>query len=147
MKVKDLILASPLLKKAKLTKMDDADKFIVIKAVRAIQKVINEYEELADAAQEKFKGENHEEMVKKAIDWNERHPKGEDIPADERAEFTKLNGYFANLNRLMNKFRSEEAEKDVTCDYPNLKEEAFANLISSNDFTVEEIIALQNVLM
>ena len=147
MKVKDLIFASPVLSKAKLTRMDDLDKFNVIKAVRAIRIVTNEYDELVKDAQEKFKGENHDEMVLKAEVWNMKHSSGAPIPSEERADFAELNGYFSEYNRLMNKFRSDEAEKEVSCDYPRLTEEAFGSLVSSNDFTVEEILAIQTVLM
>lgn len=147
MKVKDLIFASPVLSKAKLTRMDDSDKFSVIKAVRAIRVLTNEYDELVKDAQEKFKGENHDEMVLKAELWNGKHSSGAPIPPEERADFVELNGYFSEYNRLMNKFRSDEAEKEVSCNYPRLTEEAFGSLVSSNDFTVEEILAIQTVLM
>lgn len=147
MKVKDLIFASPVLSKAKLTRMDDLDKFNVIKAVRAIRIVTHEYDELVKDAQEKFKGENHDEMVLKAEVWNVKHSSGAPIPPEERADFDELNGYFSEYNRLMNKFRSDEAEKEVSCDYPRLTEDAFGSLVSSNDFTVEEILSIQTVLM
>ena len=55
MKVSDCVKALPILKEAKLTKMEDKEKLTVIKAVRALDKVAKEYEALVKEVKEKLK--------------------------------------------------------------------------------------------
>ena len=79
MQTKQVIEAYALINKSKLTKMEDADKFTVIKAIRALKPIYTAYEEYIKDAQEKLKGENHDEMVKKGEEFNRNNKNVADL--------------------------------------------------------------------
>ena len=58
------------LNEAKLTKMDDADKFKVIKVLRVIKPVAKGYEDFVEDVKNKLKGDDHDKMTEKAQAWN-----------------------------------------------------------------------------
>lgn len=147
MKTRDIIEAMPLLQKAKLTKMKDSDKFLVIKAMREIKKVNAEYDEFSKDVLDKCKGDNHDEMVEQAKKWNDEHQSNTTaISEEERKLLAKLNGYFAEYTASVDALKQKELDKEIVISYAKLNEESFGELIASNDFTVEEIMKLEEVL-
>lgn len=147
MKVRDITEAMPLMQKAKLTKMKDSDKFLVIKAMREIKKINTEYDEFSKDVLEKCKGDNHDEMVEQAKKWNEEHQSNTTAISDEEHKLlAKLNGYFAGYTSSVDALKQKELDKDVYPSYKKLSEDAFGCLISSNDFTVADIILLDSIL-
>ena len=132
-----------LLNDSKLTKMEDKDKFIVIKAVRKLKPIAADFEDFKKDVQEKLKGENFEEMQKKALQWNEEGDKTT-LTEDERKE---VNMFFYEFNKNMKECLKEETEKKHELEYEKLSEDAFGKFISSNDFKVDDIIKIQEVMV
>lgn len=132
-----------LLNDSKLTKMEDKDKFIVIKAVRKFKPIAADFEDLKKDVQEKLKGENFEEMQKKALQWNEEGDKTT-LTEDERKE---VNMFFYEFNKNVEECLKEETEKKHELEYEKLSEDAFGKFISSNDFKVDDIIKIQEVMV
>lgn len=132
-----------LLNDSKLTKMEDKDKFIVIKAVRKFKPIAADFEDLKKDVQEKLKGENFEEMQKKALQWNEEGGKTT-LTEDERKE---VNMFFYEFNKNVKECLKEETERKHELEYEKLSEDAFGKFISSNDFKVDDIIKIQEVMV
>ena len=132
-----------LLNDSKLTKMEDKDKFIVIKAVRKFKPIAADFEDLKKDVQEKLKGENFEEMQKKALQWNEEGGKTT-LTEDERKE---VNMFFYEFNKNVEECLKEERERKHELEYEKLSEDAFGKFISSNDFKVDDIITIQEVMV
>lgn len=132
-----------LLNDSKLTKMEDKDKFIVIKAVRKFKPIAADFEDLKKDVQEKLKGENFEEMHKKALQWNEEGGKTT-LTEDERKE---VNMFFYEFNKNVEECLKEERERKHELEYEKLSEDAFGKFISSNDFKVDDIITIQEVMV
>lgn len=132
-----------LLNDSKLTKMEDKDKFIVIKAVRKFKPIAADFEDFKKDVQEKLKGENFEEMQKKALQWNEEGDKTT-LTEDERKE---VNMFFYEFNKNMEECLKEETERKHELEYEKLSEDAFGKFISSNDFKVDDIIKIQEVMV
>lgn len=126
----------------KLTKMEDKDKFIVIKAMRQMKPVATGYDDFVKDAQEKLKGDGFNEMMEKAKKWQEEGDKTT-LTIEERVS---LNAYFNAYNKRVEDCLKEEAEKDVELTYERLQEDAFGKLVSSNDFDVKTIMELNDVL-
>ena len=79
---------------SKLTKMEDADKFKVIKALRAIKPISEGYEDLSKLTHEKLKDDKMEEMQKKAQHWREmQSQRGRKLNTPLRGA-KELNEYF-----------------------------------------------------
>ncbi len=143
MKTKQVVEVYNTLSSAKLSKMEDKDKFLVIKAMRQLKPISTAYEEFVKDAQEKLKGDDFEDIQKKAQKWQEE---GENtsLSLEERREInTYLNGY----NNKVVECLKEEVEKDNELNYEKISEDAFGKLVSSNDFDVKTIMNLQDALM
>lgn len=147
MKTSDCIQAATLLRTAKLTKMEDKEKLTVIKAVRALDKVAKEYEALVKEVKEKLKDERFKEMSRRGEDFNSSHSEGQTLTTKEQQEVKELNAYFADYNRRLDEVLKADYEREVTVEYERLKEDAFWRLVASNDFTVQEIINIEAVLV
>lgn len=148
MKTKKLVAAYNILNDARLSKMEDEDKFKVIKNLRKMKKTATEYHSFVEDAQKKLQPEDFEEMNKKAQEWNGKHAgaKSSDLSDEERVEFEKINEYFKEYSEKVEKCLKEEAEKEVEVDITPLSEEAFGKLVASNDWACKDIMELLDVL-
>lgn len=151
MKTSQIANAYELINPAKLTKMDDADKFKVIKAIRIFKPIAIALEELIEDAQERLKDEQYPVMEQRANKWNEKYGnkkiKRSDIPKEDLKELDEINAYSAAHRKLVEDFIKEEADKECELTFDKLSEDAFGKFIASNDFDVKTIIGLQDVLM
>ena len=136
MKLGDMVFAFRLLNGAKLSKMDDVDKFKVIKATRAFRTTAKDFDEFLKDAQEKLKPENFEEMQESAKNMK-------DLSEEDKA---KVNTFFSDYQKKIELCIEEETKKDIETVFEKLSEDAFGKLVSSNDFTVNDIMVLQDAL-
>lgn len=146
MKTSKIVSVYKTMNDSKLTKMEDADKFKVIKALRAIKPINEGYEEFVKLTHEKLKDDKMEEMQKKAQHWQEMQSQGKEVEYsfEERKE---LNEYFQNFNNTIEKLMKEEGDKENELTYDKLSEDAFGKYIASNDFNVSTIMDLQEILV
>ena len=136
------------LNEAKLTKMEDADKFKVIKALRAIKPVAKGYEDFVEEAKNKLKADDHDKMTEKAQDWNKDNQgkKVGELTQEEIDELNAINKYFSDYNSRVENCVKEEAEKEVELTFDKLSEEAFSKLVASNDWTCGQTMALSDAV-
>ena len=137
MKTIGVVQVYNLLNSAKLTKMDDSDKFLVIKIMRVLKPIATNYSDAVKDAQDKLKGSDFEEMQKKAQDFDKL----------SNEEKIALNKYFEKYQNDVEKCLKEEAEKENKLKVEKIKEDAFGKFIASNDFTIEQIMKLQDILV
>lgn len=131
-----------LINDAKLTKMDDEDKFRMIKIIRVLKPVATNFEDFKKDASEKLKGENHEEMLEKAQKWQ---TEGENTTLTEN-ERIEINKYFTDYNNKIVECLKEEAKKENELDYEPLGANAFGKFVASNDWTLGQITAIEEVI-
>lgn len=143
MKTIDIVKAYRIINDAKLTKMEDADKFKVIKATRQLKPVAASFDEFVKEAQERLKPEGWDDMQKKARQWQEDGDKST-LTVEERRE---INRYFTDYNAKVEECVKEEAEKEHELTYERLSEEVFGKFVASNDYDVRTIIELENILV
>ena len=145
----EITTAFELLKKAKLTKLEEKDKFIVIKVCRALKPIYTDYQDFIKDAQEKLKGDEFDTNLTEYQNIQKNHPtlNLSELSAEEAAKLKSLTDFFNEYNKSLNKCLSSEATKNHNLDYEKLSENAFSMFINSNDYTVEEILKLQDVLM
>lgn len=131
------------LKNAALGKMESNDKFNVIKSIRVMKQVADEFESFRDSAREKLQGENHEDMMKLADQWRKEGDEKTSLTIEQRIA---VNQYFDKYGRELEQCLAEEADKEHELDIRTISESAFAKLIEANDrLTVEQIMLLQDV--
>ena len=136
------------LNEAKLTKMDDADKFKVIKVLRVIKPVAKGYEDFVEDVKNKLKGDDHDKMIEKAQAWNKDNQgkKVNELTQEQIDELNAINTYFVEYNKRVESCLKEEAEKEVELTFDKLSEEAFSKLVASNDWTCSQIMALSDAV-
>ena len=82
-------------------------------------------------------------MQKKAQQWQKDGDKTT-LAEDERREINKFfNEYYKKLEECL----KEETERKHELEYEKLSEDAFGKFISSNDFKVDDIIKIQEVMV
>lgn len=147
MKVQDIIKASEILRKAKVTKMETVDKMAVVRTSVAIGRVAKESTNLIDELKEKMKDERHESMTARHEEFVQKHQgkKYDELTPDQLAELKELNAYFERYRDAVNDASREELERDVRPDIKPISEDAFNKLVESNDLTVEELAVLSEV--
>lgn len=146
MKTKEIAQSYLILKGAKLTKMDDEDKFKIIKAMREMRPIVDKYTTDEKEAIEKLEDEEYKEMLEKADKHNNALKGDEKSDILPPPELKKLQDYFTKTEELKNNCLRELQEEDHDLKFDKLSEEAFGKLIASNDFTVEQMLILEEVL-
>lgn len=143
MKTKQVIEAYATLKSAKLTQMSSEDKFKVIKIMRVLRPIATEWDEFAQTIDEKCKGENHDEIIKDAQQWQTEGEKTS-IPLTRRIE---INKYLDKYNKERQRMIEEEQNKEVTVTFDKLNEKAFEKFIESNDFDIEKAMIIYDCIV
>lgn len=121
---------------AKLSKLDTAEKFAVIKAARAIKPTAANFDDFVKDAREKLEPDNFAEIQEKMNDFNK-------LTDNEKNE---VNSVVTKLNQDLQKCAEDELNKEVEIEIEALSDEIISKLADSNDFTVETILMIQDVL-
>lgn len=146
-KTSEVINIYSIIKSAKVSKVaEDAEKYNIIKAIRPLKKIAEEFESWQKDAIETLKADNHDEMVAKAQKWQAEEKEGKEISLTE-AERIELNKYFYKFNNDVNKCMSDELNKENELDITTIREKSFEQLISSNDWSVEQIMQIESYIL
>ncbi len=140
-----IIEVYPLLDKAKLSKMETADRKGLIKAMHAMKKVTTDFNDFRDDAVKRLRPEEFDKVEEVINKFQAMDNKGkqEVFNSAEYQEAFKANGEY---NTAINDCLKEEVEKEVELDSTALSEEAVDRLIDSNDWTLGQIMAIENLL-
>jgi lipase chaperone LimK len=136
MKTVEINSAYQVLYNAKLSKMENSDKFKVIRAIRAMKPIVTDFEDFQKDAQ------GHEEIVEKAQQW-QREGEKTTLTIEERTEINKYLNYY---NQRIMECVKDEAEKEHELQVESLSEEAFGKLLESNDWNANKIMTIQDFL-
>lgn len=149
MKTIDIVNAYNVLNAAKLTKLADADKFTVIRAMRELKPIHTDYEEAVKDAQERLKPEDFDALQKRAADWNATHKDKQlkDLTPEERTTLDGINAAYRDYTSKVEECIRDIAEKEKELDYTRLTQNAFGKLLESNpDWTMQQILAVADAL-
>ncbi len=142
MKTNSIVAVFNLLNSAKINKVNDSGKIKIIKAVRQMKPIANNFDELLNEAREKLKGDEHDEMAEKASRWQQQ---GDEVDLTDEEKIA-INTYFMEYSNRIDQCIKEEAEKENELTFPKLTEEEFEGLISSNDWDVKTIMEIQDAI-
>lgn len=127
-----IVSAYRIINNAKLGKMEDTEKFAIIKAARQLKKVGTDFDEFLNLAQEKLKPAGFDKIAEKVQMKQELSP--------------EESGTLEKYNQSINKCVKDELDREIELTFDPLSEEAVNHFIASNDFSVNEIIAVSDVL-
>lgn len=135
---------------AKYTKMEDADKIKVWKISRVLKPIAEKFDDDSKDAAEKLKPtEDFSERLQNAQEY-ERVSKDASADASElkmgAAEYGEFIKELQNYNKLVSDAVKGFAEKEVEVEFEPISEDAFGKLMASNDWTFEQVMAI-NLIM
>lgn len=137
--VKDIRDVYVLLNGAKLTKMGAKAQVKLVKIVRKLKGIVGPYEGYVKDAAEKLKGDNHAEMEALVNEWKDKGSLDKDNQ-------NKVVAYYKEYNQKLDESLQDEFEKLHEVELDKLTEEEFEQLIASNEFTVNQIIAIEDLI-
>lgn len=149
MKTIDIVNAYNVLNAAKLAKMQDTDKFTVIRAMRALKPIYTGYEDAVKDAQERLKPEGFDDLQRRAADWNATHKdkKLTDLTPEERTTLDGINAAYRDYTTKVEECIRDLAETERELTHTRLTQDAFGKLLESNpDWTMQQILAVADVL-
>lgn len=130
--INDIVTAFRLINPAKLTKMETAERFALILAIRQLKKVANDFDDFFKDVQEKMKPEGFDAITEKMQARKE-------LTAEESAVWNK---YQKDINESL----KDELEKEIELDFEPLGKDTMEHFIDSNDFSVSDILAIEDVI-
>ena len=143
MKTISIVRGYQILKGAKLTKMEDADKFKIIEAMRELRPITETYEADEKEAVEKLKDDKFKNMESKADKYRQAGDKSK-VLTD--AEISEMNAYYEKFNKTVGECLAPIKEKDVKLKFGKITKEAFGKFLESNDLTLEQILQADEIL-
>ena len=146
MKTIEAVKSYRILKSAKLTKMDDADKLKTIKTMRVLRPVSEEYDKDVEEGRRALQDDRFDDMQQKAQKHNEAIQEKKQDGLLSYSDLKELNDYFTAYDKSVRRMQQELDDKELTLTIGRLSEEAFGRLAASNDLTCEELETLFNVL-
>lgn len=128
------------LSNAKYTNLEDADKIRLWKIARVMKPIAIQFEDdKQSAAKDLVPYENFADDVDKAREYEESVTKA-DCDASKlpigAAEYDKIVKAVNNYNKLIAEAVKEYGEKEVKIEFEPLTEDAFAKLMSGNDWSI-----------
>lgn len=128
-----IVTAYRLINPAKLTKMENTERFAIILATRQLKKVTTDFDELLKDVQEKLKpAEGFDKIIGKVQSKEDLTPE----------EASILNKYNKDVSDCV----TNELKKEIELDFEPLSKDALEHFIASNDFSVSDIITIQDVI-
>lgn len=150
MKTEDVLKAYQVISTAKYSKLDDADKIKVWKIARAMKPIAEKFREDSEDAQEKMKPtEDFDQQLMKAQEY-EREIRKPDYDASKlpmgAAQYQEFVDEFKAYQKLVNDTIKDFAEKEVEVSFDPISEDAFGKLMASNDWTLEQVATLGEII-
>ncbi len=131
-KTNDIVAAFRLINPAKLSKMESAERFPLILAIRQLKKVATDFDDFLKDVQERLKPEAFDAIAAKVQSQKEL----------SKAESDAWTKYQKDIQDCLH----DELEKQVDLDFKPLSEDAIAHFIDSNDFSAGDIILILDIL-
>ena len=150
MKTEDVLKAYNVISTAKYGKLDDVDKIKVWKIARAMKPVAEKFRDDSEDAQQKMKPtEDFDEQLQKAQQY-EVEIRKPDCDASKlpigAAEYGQFLDEFKSYQKLVNDTIKEFAEKEVSLEFDPVSEDAFGKLMASNDWTLDQVATLGEII-
>lgn len=151
-KTSEILTAFNVLNSAKYGSMSDEDKIKVWKITRALKPIATKFDEDSKDAAEKMKPKmegGFDEKLQKAQEYENliKDPKADmkKLPMGA-AEYEAFVKEFKEYNRLVGKAIEDFAKKEVKIEFEPLTDEAFAKLMTSNEWTMGQVVALSEII-
>lgn len=145
---KDIAMAYKVLAGAKYQKLSDDDRVKIWKITRALKAVAVSYESDVQSAQkELMPDDKFPQNFQKARQYEQMKAKNEENLPMSESEYNEFVELFKGYQTLVNQALEDIAKKEIALDFEPISEEAFGQLMASNDWTLEQASALGEVIV
>jgi len=149
-KTEKVVSAYSVLSTAKYGKMDDSEKIKVWKIARALKPIATKFDEDMKDASEKMKPtDDFSDRLMKAQQYEAaiRKPDcdAQTLPMGA-AEYGQFIDEFKAYQKLVADAMKEYSDAEVEVDFEPLTEDAFGQLMASNEWTVDQALALGDII-
>ena len=141
-KTSEIVSVYKTLSESKLTKMETSDKAKVLKAMREMKPIAEEWDSFLKTVDEKIQKENHQEIMGKVAQWQKE---GENTTLSEE-ERIEINKYLIEYQREKDTCINDELEKKVNLEVAKISESAFEKLVDSNDWEVKKMMEVESFI-
>ena len=148
LKTSEVLNAFNVLNAANYKQLDDADKIKLWKIARVMKPIAKQFEDDTRDASEKFKPDGIDGQLEKAREYEAKLKAGntDKLPMTQEEYEAFIHGPWAKFSQLVNKAVKDFGEKDVEMEFEPLTEEAFGKLMASNDWTIERVMTLGDLI-
>lgn len=134
-----------ILNASKYTKLDDSDKVKVWKIARLLKPVATQFEDDTKDAAEKMKPyEAFGDDLQKAQEYERLNGTGTQMNIKEYKKFMVA---FKAYNEQVSKALKEFSDKEIELEFDTISEEAFAKMMASNEWTVDQSVEIGNFIV
>jgi hypothetical protein len=142
MKISEIYSVYTTLNTAKLNKMENADKFTVIKALRVIKPIAKSHEEFVQDAAQRLKPATYDADLELA----QKYEREGDKSGISQGEYNKALATIVAYRKDTADCIREQEEKEESLTIPSLTEEALGKFLESNpDLQVKDILLVQDL--
>lgn len=150
-KTSDILNAYNVLKMAKYSAMEDADKIKAWKIARALKPIATKFDDDSKDAAEKLKPDikDFDELLPKAQEYENLLRTNGDMSKSPigAAEYDAFIKEFKKYNELVGKAVEEFATKEVELSFEPLSEDAICKLMASNtDWKMSQVMAISDIV-
>lgn len=143
LKTTDILAAYQLLSAALIKSMDNAGKFAVIRATKAMRAVATDFEDFEKDAVERLKDDDFNPMQQLAAQW-EKEGKDTTLTDVQKAE---VNAYFRAYAKNIEACCQVEAKKEHELDITPLTDDQFSALLADNEqWNVKQMVVIESVM-
>lgn len=136
--------AYQVLNSARYSKLTDSEKITLWKMLRSMKPVAVEFMDATRDAEEKMKtSEDMDNRLLLARKFENTQGKDSSMTAEEYFDFI---AEYRRYRMTVDKLVRELSEKEVEIDFEPVNEETFRNLISSNDWTMEQVSVIGELI-
>lgn len=137
MKKVDILKGYGLVNEAKLTKLEDSDKFVVIKACKVMKPIVEDLQGFEQDVKKKLVADDHDKIVEVFNEWRKELKE----PTEEQKKAIE---YVTDYTNKVNECLSEELNKEVE-EWEKLSEDSLKKFVASNDWNVQQTIAVMGL--
>ena len=144
--VRQAALVYAILRSAGYRKLEDSDKLKVWRVFRQLKPVSEQYEEAAKDAADRLKPtEDYDSLLARAQAYESKRKDGEEDLPMTAEEYRQFVVDFNRYNKLLRDALEDLSSKEIDVAVSPLTEDTFGKLISSNDFTFEQVSCLYDL--
>lgn len=146
LQIKDILKAYKLLCIAKFGEVEDSEKIKIMNAAGWMMPIADKFERDLQHAAETAKPEKYDENLRRAQTYEKALNDPEEVSEMNALEYYEFTRQMKSYRQVVDQAMRKLAEQKVSHRFDVVTPESFARLITANDWTVEQALALSLII-